>query len=124
MSAFQCSDLHIYTIAAYAADKMASVSRYIDRDKLAQDLADRLKRANVHSVNYRYNEKTPARKCKPLTDTTPAPAPVVYRLFQCWNYQACEDSNALDYLALAALMREQFSPEDIEASKPLDIWTI
>lgn len=124
MSAFQCSDLHIFTIAAYAAERMANISRYIDPEQLAQDLANRLKRANVHSVNYRYSEKTPARKCKPIKDTTPAPAPVVYRLFQCWNYQSCEDSNALDYLALSALMREQFTSEDIEQSKTLDIWAI
>lgn len=123
MSAFILSDLHTFTIAAYAANKMATISHYIDPHKLAQDLADRLKRANIKSVNYRYSEKTPARKCKAFTNTETDPAKV-YRLFQCWNYQTCEDSNALDYLALAALMREQFSPEDIEESKPLTLWTI
>lgn len=124
MSAFICSDKHLFTIAAYAALNMASKSAYIDPHQLAQDLANRLKRANIHSVNFRYDEKTPARKCKgclSYKEYTPAQ---VYRLFQCWNYQTCEDSNALDYLALSALMREQFSPEDIEQSKPLNLWTI
>ncbi len=124
MSAFICSDRHIFTIAAYAAFNMASKSAYINPYQLAQDLANRLKRANVHSVNHRYSEKTPARKCKVYTthrDFTPSE---VYGLFRCWNYQSCEDSNALDYLALAALIREQFSPEDIEAAKGLNIWAI
>lgn len=123
MSAFICSDKHLFTIAAYAALNMASKSAYIDPHQLAQDLANRLKRANIHSVNFRYDEKTPARKCKAYTNTETDPAQV-YRLFQCWNYQTCEDSNALDYLALSALMREQFSPEDIEQSKPLNLWAI
>jgi hypothetical protein len=123
MSAFICSDKHLFTIAAYAALNMASKSAYIEPHQLAQDLANRLKRANIHSVNFRYDEKTPARKCKAYTNTETDPAKV-YRLFQCWNYQTCEDSNALDYLALAALMREQFSPEDIEQSKPLNLWAI
>ncbi len=124
MSAFICSDKHLFTIAAYAALNMASKSAYIDPHQLAQDLANRLKRANIHSVNFRYDEKTPARKCKVYTtakDFTPAE---IYGLFRCWNYQSCEDSNALDYLALAALIREQFSPEDIEAAKGLNLWAI
>jgi len=126
MSAFICSDKHIFTIAAYAALHMALKSDNVrlNPHQLAQDLANRLKRANIHSVNFRYDEKTPARKCKPCTnwkDWTPAE---VYGLFRCWNYQSCEDSNALDYLALSALMREQFSPEDIEASKGLNLWAI
>lgn len=124
MSAFQCSDLHIFTIASFAAERITQNLHYVDPQRFAQDLADRLKRANVQSVNYRYSEKTPARKCKPIKDTTPAPAPVIYRLFQCWIYQSCEDSNALDFYALRALIDTAFLPEEIEESKRLDIWAI
>ena len=123
MSAFIVSDLQTFTIASFAAERITQGLHYVDPQRFAQDLADRLKRANVQSVNYRYNQKTPARKCKPDSAGITDPA-TIYRLFQCWIYQSCEDSNALDFYALRALIDTAFSPEDIEASKPLTIWTI
>ena len=131
MSAFQCSDFHLCIVARFAAERMAQSNPYIHAQSIAQALADRLKRANIESVNYRYNEKTPRRKCKiiktdkPFCEIFPLYKPAhVYRLFKCWSYQACEDSNALDFHTLSALLEALFTPEEKEQSKKLDLWAI
>lgn len=123
MSAFIVSDLHAFTLASFAAGRIAEDSAYIDRDTFAQDLANRLKRANVESVNHRYSEKTPRTKCKPQTVTI-TDAPSLYGLFRCWNYQTCEDSQSIDFHALSALLEAQFTPEEKEAAKGLNLWAI
>ena len=131
MSAFQCSDFHLAIVSRFAAERIAAGSAYIDPQQLTQDLADRLKRANIDSVNYRYSEKTPRRKCKVIqtsrafSEIFPLYTPAhVYRLFECWKYQTCEDSNALDFHALSALLSAQFTPEEKEQSKTLELWSI
>lgn len=123
MSAFIISDLHAFTLASFAAARLWETDSLINEKQLAQDLANRLKRANVESVNYRYREKTPRTKCKPHTVTI-TDAPSVYGLFRCWNYQACEDSQSIDFHALSALLDGLFTPEEKEAAKGLNIWAI
>jgi len=122
MSAFIVSDLHTFTIASFAAERITQGLHYVDPQRFAQDLADRLKRANIHSVNFRYDEKTPARKCKAYANTETDPA-TVYRLFECWSYQACEDSQSIDFHALSALIKAQFTAEEIHGPKP-ELWAI
>lgn len=58
-------------------------------------IATILHRANVHSVNYRYNESTPApevtyRKVCGLGTVVPWGA--VFGALDCYEYQSCEDS--------------------------------
>lgn len=122
MSAFIVSDLHTFTIASFAAG-LLRLGSHFDRQQLAQDLANKLKRANVHSVNFRYDEKTPARKCKVQAVTITDPA-TVYRLCRCWIYQACEDQHSADFHALSALLEAAFTQDEKRASDLVDIWTI
>jgi hypothetical protein len=66
MSAFICSDKHISTIALNAID----FDRYKEfknpvtgKPFTVQELADELKRLNINSVNYRYDESVPVSSC-------------------------------------------------------------
>jgi hypothetical protein len=122
MSAFIVSDLHTFTIAAFAAGRLRLGSHF-DRDQLTQDLANKLKRANVDSVNFRYAEKTPRTKCKPQAVTITEPAQV-YRLARCWIYQACENQHNADFHALSALIDAAFTQDEKRASDNVDIWII
>lgn len=121
MSAFIVSDLHTFTIASFAAGRLEQ--RGIDRDQLAQDLADRLKRCNVESVNHRYSEKTPRTKCKPQGVTITDPAKV-YRLVRCWIYQACENPQSVDFHALTYFLESRFTMQEKRDSDNVELWTI
>ena len=123
MSAFIISDLHTFTIAAFAAGRLR-VGSHFDRDQLTQDLANKLKRVNIESVNFRYDEKTPRTKCKPQAVTITDPAKV-YRLARCWIYQACENQNSADFHALTALIDAAFTQDEKRNSDNVgNLWTI
>lgn len=81
MSAYICSDRHIASIALWAAMDSSG--------KLAQEIADALKRENIKSVNYRYNEKTRFKKCDLSKAEVLQPEDVV-SLCDCLDYQSCE----------------------------------
>lgn len=122
MSAFIVSDLHTFTIATFAAGRIDEHG--LDRDQLAQNIANKLKRVNIESVNHRYSEKTPRTKCKPQAVTITDPA-TVYRLCRCWIYQACENQHSADFHALSALLHASFTQDEKRASDYVgDIWTI
>lgn len=122
MSAFIISDLHTFTIADFIAQRLDQ--RGLDRDRLAQNIANSLKRVNIESVNHRYSEKTPRTKCKPQAVTITDPAKV-YRLARCWMYQACEDQHSADFHALTALIDAAFTQDEKRASDNVgDLWTI
>lgn len=82
MSAFICSDKHIATVASHVFS--------LD-PKAAQRFADELKRENIRSVNYRYNERT---RFKPVDMTQSAHTEYTLadavRLLECLAYQSCE----------------------------------
>lgn len=84
MSAFICSDRHIATIAHFAANGDLET---------AQFLADKLKRENVRSVNYRYNEKTRVKPCNISDYWKEANINDVFCLVRCLDYQSCERSD-------------------------------
>ena len=121
MSAFIISDLHTFTLAEFIAQRLDQ--RGLDRDQLAQNIANSLKRVNVESVNFRYDEKTPRTKCKPQAVTITEPAQV-YRLARCWIYQACENQHNADFHALSALIDAAFTQDEKRASDNVDIWII
>jgi len=121
MSAFIISDLHTFTIAEFIAQRLDQ--RGLDRDQLAQNIANSLKRVNIESVNHRYSEKTPRTKCKANTAGITAPA-AVYRLARCWIYQACENQHSADFHALTALIESSFTQDEKRQSDNVDIWTI
>lgn len=89
MSALLCSDYHIATMAVYIASLH-------ENNINAQELANKLKRINMQSVDYRYNEKTRFSKCK-INDYLQINANDFAALFACWDYQSCENQGSLEY---------------------------
>ena len=81
MSAFICSDRHIATIAHFAANGDLET---------AQLIADNLKRENVRSVNYRYNEKTRVKPCNISDYWKEANVNDLLCLVYCLDYQSEE----------------------------------
>lgn len=87
MSAYVMSDESIFNIA-----------QSLTLDNIGQ-FADMLKRININSVNYRYSENTRFRKVK-FPDTiqdNKATKLETIRLIECWQYQACEMPNSLEF---------------------------
>ena len=96
MSAFLCSDYHIATMAQYIASLHGSID--------AQLLANKLKKININSVDYRYNTKSKAVKCK--TDKTMEIGVNDFAvLFDCWDYQSCENQLDMDYQIMHGFLK-------------------
>lgn len=96
MSAFLYSDYHIATMAKYIASLHGSID--------VQELANKLKKINIESVNYRYNEKSCIIRCK--TDKTmEIGANDFAALFSCWDYQACENPANIDYQIMRGFLK-------------------
>lgn len=81
MSAFICSDRQFATVARFF---------FSSDDKAAQHFADHLKRENVGSVNYRYQEKT--RFCRVnMAEAADGFTPDdIAAMLACIDYQSCE----------------------------------
>ena len=108
MSCYQLTDKHHASIAAYVGEKMG-----FSWDKTVA-LADKLKRCNVQSVNYRYDQKKPARKCN-MENRVKLDQRGFYDAIRCWAYQSCDNPGNLDYDILVAflfsLVPDEFSTE-------------
>ena len=96
MSAFVCSDRHIGIISL-------KVSDYFGVD--CRELANKLKRINITSVNYRYNERTRFSQCKidPAWNYLEYSNDDIAALIQCLDYQSCEENN-VEYKAFSSLL--------------------
>lgn len=117
MSAFICSDFHIMAVSLV-------VSRHFKIE--AQDLADKLKAINIESVNYRYDEKTPKRKCKVNgTINQVFTARDIAKLIDCLDYQMCEKTT-VDYLAYSSMLFRwvEENAADIAKCKDSNLWSI
>jgi len=107
MSAFICSNLHHFIVSDFI------LSGIISEDDKTYDstmaLANKLKRINYASVDYRYNEKNKVFKVKLLSaDYLTAASLSIHdkaKLAKSWIYQSCED-NSLDYFAYSALIEQ------------------
>lgn len=95
MSAFVCSDYHIATMAKYIASCNDSIN--------AQELANKLKKINIESVNYRYDDTMRKSKCS-IKKTTEITANDFAALFSCWDYQSCE-GQLLDYVVMQGFLK-------------------
>ena len=108
MSCFQLSDRHHASIAHYVAECN------MWPDAKTQALADKLKRCNIASVNYRYDQHTPARKCK-IDNFQQMDAKSFYDAIRRWAYQSCDNPGNVDYNILYgflfSLADPSFSPE-------------
>lgn len=115
MSAFILTDKHFSTIANYAHAMVDAID--------PQALADKLKRINIESVNYRYREKTRITKCK-LT-VNPMPVHDVIQLINCWDYQSCENRGNIEFHILSGYLYSFFTEEQIKASADQSkVWSI
>lgn len=83
MSAYICSDKHIATIAVTYGNLTGMPKEEV------QQLADQLKRWNIRSVNYRYNERTRMAPCG-LVDVAKLGLTDMVALCDCLEYQSCE----------------------------------
>lgn len=118
MSAFICSDKQFAVVAKhlFPADVQAQ-----------QFFADHLKRENIASVNYRYNERTRRTKCNldHATDDDVRLYTVhgILRLLECVDYQSCEhpDYDSTQY-KLAKRLLESLGA-DAELARP-GLWAI
>jgi hypothetical protein len=118
MSAFILSDKHFQIIAEYIAHNTGIQPQII---------ADKLKRINIESVNFRYNEKNRFSKVKFNSDFTFKDYIKfdIIRLIQCWSYQSCENGLSLDFLMMDAYLLSHFDNTDIDnAHNMTPIWSI
>lgn len=100
MSAFVLSDRHLATIAY-------NVGLNEGRDlAFTQDLANRLKAINIRSVAHRYGKKPIIRKCVIVGNMDIMTKNDIAGLISCWIYQSCENPSCLEYLTMAAYLRE------------------
>lgn len=108
MSCFQLSDRHHASIAHYVAECN------MWPDAKTQALADKLKRCNIASVNYRYDRQTPARKCK-IEHYQQMDAKSFYDAIRCWTYQSCDNPHNVECDIIRAflfsLVDPSFSPD-------------
>jgi hypothetical protein len=82
MSAYILTDRQLSTLASFIAPAGK-----------VQMFADKLKRINIQSVNYRYNEKTRITKCiVTLPDDLE-----FWDIASVWVYNSCEDDSSVDY---------------------------
>ena len=119
MSAFILSDLHFSTIAIYI--------HHLNDNIDIQQLADKLKSINIDSVNYRYKENTRKSKCKIINnfDNVKYDKYDIIRLIQCWDYQACEKEDNIDYFIMSAFLRSLFMQHELEnAGLYSSLWSI
>jgi hypothetical protein len=83
MSAFICGDKHIASLASwYGAEKGLP-------SELVQMIANELKKINIKSVNYRYNDKVRFSKCSLKKAILLLPEEALV-MAHCLDYQSCE----------------------------------
>lgn len=122
MSAFLCSDAHISTIAHHIGTRLELKLETI------QALANKLKRINTESVNYRYNENSRINKCKFGLPENHAEftAHDILKIIDCFQYQSCELHNSSEWQIInSALQYEKALLVQIGASTKLsNKWSI
>lgn len=113
MSAFIVSDLHCAAIA------------YNIMPDNPQELADRLKRINTKSVNFRYRDNIRTYKVKlPPPETIEYSSADLVNLISCWQYQSCENGEDLDYLMMDSFLEVHKSAFKEDTDKESNIWAI
>jgi hypothetical protein len=113
MSAFIISDLHFAAIA------------YNVEPNQPQEFANRLKRINTASVNFRYRDNIRAYKVKlPPPETIEYSSADLVNLISCWQYQSCENSQDLDFILMDAYLDTHKQAFKEDTDKESNIWTI
>ena len=115
MSAFICSDLHIASLSKWFTD-----TKQIESVEITQSIANSLKRINIKSVDYRYDEKSRVLKCS-LKAIKEIDANIALKLAQCLDYQSCELPNYRNPV-LEEIMRLSGTLRDYSFES--DVWDI
>lgn len=116
MSCYQLSDKHHASIAHFVKSSLGW------SEKQTQQLADKLKRCNLQSVNYSCNEKKSMDKCK--TETyKPLDAQSYHGAVRCWGYNSGNDPKTPDFNSVLTFL---FSlvPDEASIEKPINHWVI
>lgn len=116
MSCYQLSDKHHASIAIYVQYALCWT------DDQTQQLADKLKRCNVESVNCACNEDKPMDKCK--TDNFKMLDSTAYHgAVRCWGYNSGNDQKTPDFNDILAFL---FSlvPDEVGIEQSIDHWVI
>lgn len=92
MSACVVSEKHVVTLAYFyeMLVKHSFKESYPYSLPMVQDTAKILRRENVKSVNYRYNEKSKVDKFTGVLPDTDISMLSLYKQIECWDYQSCE----------------------------------
>lgn len=117
MSAFLCSDKHFAVVAKHL---------FVTEDA-QQFFADHLKRENIKSVNYRYNERARFRKVN-LAAATPDDVQTytihdILSLLECVEYQSCEHPDRNEVPSVLAMRCLRAQGADAELARP-GLWAI
>lgn len=118
MSAFILSDKHFQVITEYIFGQHDVINK--------SEFANKLKKINIQSVNYRYNENTRFSRVKfENVNVREYSLFDIIRLIQCWDYQSCENSSNIDYLTMSAFLLSHFENNDIDESRvKSNLWSI
>lgn len=118
MSAFICSDKHIATIA------IAYGKLFNRNNSVVQRFADHLKRENIRSVNWRYNQKTQIKPCDLEDAVTTYSGLDLGALVDCLKYQSCERPDYI-FAELEALAFAFRAAQNVFPGKATDgLWSI
>jgi hypothetical protein len=82
MSAFICSDTHIASLAVWYGTKKDLPST------VTQFIANELKRSNIKSVNWRYDDNVKFKKCN-LSKAKGIDPDFAFKMAACLDYQSC-----------------------------------
>lgn len=90
------------------------------------ELANKLKRVNIESVNFRYSDNQRVNKCKVISRIHEHSDAYVIRLIKCWSYQSCEKQENLEYIILLSFLNSNFTAEQLETNDELNstVWSI
>jgi hypothetical protein len=87
--------------------QLSTLAYFIAPHGKVQMFADKLKRINIESVNYRYHEKTRITKCVvTLPDDLEFGVIDFRQIAANWNYQSCEDDSSVDYHIMHLYIQE------------------
>jgi hypothetical protein len=96
MNAYILTDRELSTLASFIAPAGK-----------VQMFADKLKRINIQSVNFRYNEQTPITECVVSFRDDSID---FHDLSENWEYQSCEDDSNSDYHVMSAYIESLHNP--------------
>ena len=114
MSAFICGDKHIASLVFwYGVEKDLPIEVF-------QFIANELKKVNIKSVNYRYDDNVRITQCK-LSKAIPISSEEALSMAACLEYQSCE---LKDYQNPILQSISDLAKSLADPKHPSDIWEL